>query len=66
MIPVSVRIGYIIEIYIHEKWCFFEYRGGHGSQVKSRDTWYNTSDLSDETIKWLHWHNTLKELKNYL
>lgn len=50
-----------IEIYMNEKWCIFEYRSGDGSQIKFGNAWYNTADLSEETIKWLNWHNTLTE-----
>ena len=48
-----------IEIFMNEKWCVFEYNSGYGSQIKFGDSWYNTADLSEETIKWLNWHSTL-------
>lgn len=50
-----------IEINMNDKWCVFEYRSGDGSQIKFGDKWYNVADLSEETIKWMHWHSSLTE-----
>lgn len=50
-----------IEIFMNEKWWVFEYRSGDGSQIRFGESWYNTADLSEETISWIHRHNTLTE-----
>lgn len=50
-----------IEINMNDKWYVFEYRSGDGSQIKFGDKWYNVADLSEETIKWVHWHSSLSE-----
>lgn len=32
-----------------------------GSQIRYLDQWYSKGDLSDETIEWLEWYNSLPE-----
>lgn len=55
-----------IEIFMNEKWYVFEYRSGDGSQIRFGDIMYNTGDLSEKTVEWLHWYNSLTiEEKNY-
>lgn len=54
-------IGDTIEVYMNENWRVFEYRSGDGSQVKFMNEWYNTDDLSEKTIEWIHWYNGLTE-----
>ncbi|MDE7186911.1 MAG: M56 family metallopeptidase, partial [Lachnospiraceae bacterium] len=34
---------------------------GDGSQIRYLDQWYSKGDLSDETIEWLEWYNSLPE-----
>ena len=50
-----------LEILINDKWLVFEARSGDGSQIKFGDSWYNTGDLSEETLLWLDWYNSLTE-----
>lgn len=54
-------VGDTIEVYMDEKWAVFEYRSGDGSQIRYLDQWYSKGDLSDETIEWLEWYNSLPE-----
>lgn len=53
----------MLEIYIGEDWNLFEYRSGDGSTIRYLDRWYSRSDLSEETIEWLEWYNSLPEEK---
>lgn len=48
-----------IEVNIDGKWVIFEYRSGDGSLIRYGDKWYSQGDLSQETIEWLHWYNSL-------
>lgn len=50
-----------IEIQVNGKWMIFEYRGGDGSLIRYHNHWYNVEDLSEETIEWLKWYNSLSE-----
>lgn len=50
-----------IEVNIDGEWVVFERRGGDSSTVRYHDTWYDKDDLSDETVEWLTWYNTLSE-----
>lgn len=50
-----------IEVYMNGKWEIFEYRSGDGSLIRYQDKWYSQGDLSEETIDWLHWYNSLPE-----
>lgn len=50
-----------IEIWMNEKWIVFEHRTGDGSQVRFADRWIDRDSLSDETLEWLDWYNSLSE-----
>ena len=50
-----------IEVYMNGKWEIFEYRSGDGSLIRYQDKWYSQGDLSEETIEWLHWYNSLSK-----
>ena len=50
-----------IEILIDGKWIVFEQREGCGSQVRFGDRMIDKEGLSEETLKWLEWHNSLTE-----
>ena len=51
----------MLEISIGEDWNLFEDRSGDGSTIRYLDRWYSRSDLSEETIEWLEWYNSLPE-----
>ena len=48
-----------IEILCNEKWMVFAYREGTGSQVKFGDKMIDVDGLSQETLDWLAWYNSL-------
>lgn len=50
-----------IEVNMNGKWVVFEYRSGDGSLIRYGDKWYSQGDLSEETIEWLYWYNSLTE-----
>lgn len=50
-----------IEIFMNEKWLVFEHRAGNGSQVRFGDRWVDKDSLSEETLEWLSWFNSLPE-----
>ena len=52
-----------IEILMDEKWIVFEHRAGTGSQVRFGDRWVDKDSLSEETLEWLSWYNSLPELE---
>ncbi len=51
-----------IELLINGKWIVFEYRAGDGSQVRFGDRWIDRDSLSEETLEWLDWYNSLSEI----
>ena len=50
-----------IEILMNEKWIIFEPREGTGNQVRFGDRWIDVEGLSEETLEWLAWYNSLSE-----
>ena len=46
---------------MNEKWIVFEHRTGTGSQVRFGDRWVDRDGLSEETLDWLAWFNSLSE-----
>ena len=50
-----------LEIFMNEKWIVFEHRTGTGSQVRFGDRWVDRDGLSEETLDWLAWFNSLSE-----
>lgn len=50
-----------LEILMNEKWIVFEHRTGTGSQVRFGDRWVDRDGLSEETLDWLAWFNSLSE-----
>ena len=50
-----------LEIFMNEKWIVFEPRTGTGSQVRFGDRWVDRDGLSEETLDWLAWFNSLSE-----
>jgi hypothetical protein len=50
-----------LEIFMNEKWIVFEHRTGAGSQVRFGDKWVDRDGLSEETLDWLAWFNSLSE-----
>ena len=50
-----------IEILMDGKWIVFEHRAGDGSQVRFGDRWIDRDRLSEETLEWLDWYNSLPE-----
>lgn len=50
-----------IEIFMNEKWIVFEHRVGNGSQVRFGDRWVDKDSLSEETLEWLSWFNSLSK-----
>ena len=50
-----------IEVLIDGKWIVFEHRTGDGSQVKFGDKMVDADGLSEETLEWLDWYNSLSE-----
>ncbi len=51
-----------IELLMNGKWIVFEYRAGDGSQVRFGDRWIDRDSLSEETLEWLDWYNSLSEI----
>lgn len=51
-----------IELLINGKWIVFEHRAGDGSQVRFGDRWIDRDSLSEETLEWLDWYNSLSEI----
>ncbi|MEI3102618.1 MAG: hypothetical protein V8T45_13245 [Oscillospiraceae bacterium] len=51
-----------IELLIDGKWIVFEHRAGDGSQVRFGDRWIDRDSLSQETLEWLEWYNSLSEI----
>lgn len=51
-----------IELLINGKWIVFEHRAGDGSQVCFGDRWIDRDSLSEETLEWLDWYNSLSEI----
>ena len=43
----------------NEKWIVFEYREGTGNQVCFGDEIIDADELSEETLEWLDWYNSL-------
>lgn len=50
-----------LEIFMNEKWIVFEHRAGTRSQVRFGDRWVDRDGLSEETLDWLVWFNSLSE-----
>ncbi len=50
-----------IEIFMNEKWIVFEQREGTGNQVRYGERMVDTDGLSEETLEWLDWYNSLPE-----
>ncbi|MDO5603320.1 MAG: hypothetical protein Q4G07_11200, partial [Oscillospiraceae bacterium] len=50
-----------IEIFMNEKWIIFEHGEWAGSQVRFGDKMVDADGLSEETLKWLEWYNSLPE-----
>lgn len=50
-----------IEIFMNEKWIVFERREESGSQVRFGNQMVDSDGLSEETLEWLNWYNSLSE-----
>ena len=50
-----------IEVFMNEKWIGFAHRDGTGSQVRFGDKMIDADGLSQETLEWLDWYNSLSE-----
>ena len=50
-----------LEIFIDGKWMVFEHREGTGRQVRFGDKMVDEGALSEETLEWLEWLNSLPE-----
>ena len=50
-----------LEIFIDGKWMVFEHREGTGRQVRFGDKMVDEGALSEETLEWLEWFNSLSE-----
>ncbi len=50
-----------IEVFMNEKWIVFAHRDGTGSQVRFGDKMIDADGLSQETLEWLDWYNSLSE-----
>lgn len=50
-----------IEVQMDGKWIVFQHREGSGSQVRFGDRWIDADGLSEETMEWLSWFNSLPE-----
>ena len=48
-----------IDLLIDGKWMIFEQREGSGSQVRFGDRMVDAAGLSEETLQWLDWYNSL-------
>lgn len=53
--------GGTIEVFMNDKWIIFEHREGTGSQVRFGDKMIDADGLSEETLNWLSWYNSLSE-----
>lgn len=53
--------GDTVEVFLHEKWIVFEHREGTGGQVRFGDKLIDADGLSEETLDWLGWYNSLPE-----
>ncbi len=53
--------GDTVALYIDGTWCVFEYRREDGGLIRYHDSFYSTEELSDETIRWLEWYNSLPD-----
>ncbi len=52
-----------LEISIDGKWIVFEHREGTGRQVRFGDKMVDEGALSEETLEWLDWFNSLPEME---
>lgn len=50
-----------VEIDVDGRWMVFEQRDGESGQVYFEGQWYDTADLSEETLEWLVMYNRLPE-----
>lgn len=50
-----------LEIKMNGKWMIFQHREGDGAQVRFGDRWIDADGLSEETLEWLTWYNSLPE-----
>ena len=50
-----------LETFIDGKWMVFEHREGTGRQVRFGDKMVDEGALSEETLEWLEWFNSLPE-----
>lgn len=50
-----------VEIDVDGRWMVFEQRDGESGQAYFEGQWYNTANLSDETLEWLVMYNRLPE-----
>lgn len=50
-----------IEVQMDGKWMVFQHREGSGGQVRFGDRWIDADGLSEETMEWLSWFNSLPE-----
>lgn len=50
-----------IEIFMNGKWVVFEHRAGTGGQVRFGDRWVDRDLLSEQTLQWLRWFQSLSE-----
>lgn len=48
-----------IDLLIDGKWMIFAQREGSGSQVRFGDRMVDAAGLSEETLQWLNWYNSL-------
>ena len=50
-----------VEVDVDGRWMVFEQRDGENGQVYFEGQWYDTADLSEETLEWLVMYNRLPE-----
>lgn len=50
-----------IEVQMNGKWMVFQHWEGSGSQVRFGDRWIDAYGLSEETLEWLSWYNSLSQ-----
>ena len=50
-----------IEVFIQDRWIVFAHREGTGSQIRFGDKLVDVADLSEETLAWLAWFNSLPQ-----
>ena len=48
-----------IEVLMNDQWWVFEHREGDGSRIRFGDGWLDQSTLSQETIDFIHYYNSL-------